>query len=262
MVMITIGICQWMLDTLGVAAVQRASELGFPAMQIGVRSMDAFHEMRDPAVQAAYLEAAAAHHIDIVGMSLGIFNQIALHDTAQSYTVWEILSQMIDAAVAMNINLIYCPSYGHGVISNDDELARTAAMFRRACDHVGDRPLLIATENSLNAAGHRRLVGQVNHSNMRVLIDAYNPVVYGENPAVMIRELQDILCDQFHAKDGRDRQGGTEPIGQGDGDFAAAVQALKDIGFSGYVVCENDYTVETDTRAKADLATLQKLFDV
>ena len=107
--MITIGVCPWMLDTVGVAAVQRASELGFEAMEIGVFSLEGYNEMRDPAIQAAYLEAAATHGIELVAMSLGIFSQVAaLHSEAQEATVWEMMSNMIDVAAAMNIELVCC----------------------------------------------------------------------------------------------------------------------------------------------------------
>ncbi len=257
---ITFGVCQWVLDTTGVAAVQRASELGFRALQIGVRSLDQFAEMQKPAVQAAYLAAAATHNIEIVGMSLGIFNQIALHDATQADKVWEILSSMIDVAIAMQIELVYCPSYADGIISNTEERSRTSAMYRRACEHIGDRPLLIATENSLDAAGNRALINQVNHPNLRVLIDAYNPVVFGENAAGLLHELEDVLSNQVHAKDGHNQQMGSAPLGQGDGDFMATVQALNDIGFSGYVICENNYDVATESRTAADLATLKRVF--
>jgi sugar phosphate isomerase/epimerase len=95
---------------------------------------------------------------------------------------------------------------------------------------------------------------------MCVLIDAYNPVVYGYSTADMIRELHDIMCNQFHAKDGLNRKGGNALVGQGDGDFPATAQALKDIGFDGYVIGENDYTVETESRTAADIATLKQFF--
>ena len=140
--MITIGVCSWMLDTVGVAAVQRASELGFEAMEIGVFSLEGYNEMRDPAIQAAYLEAAATHGIELVAMSLGIFSQVAaLHSEAQEATVWEMMGNMIDVAAVMDIELVYCVMFGDAGINNAGEMARASAMLRRGCDYVGDGPV-------------------------------------------------------------------------------------------------------------------------
>ena len=230
--MITIGVCPWMLDTVGVAAVQRASELGFEAMEIGVSSLEGYNEMRDPAIQAAYLEAAAAHEIELVAMSLGIFSQvIAIHSEAQEATVWEMMSNMIDVAAAMNIELVYCAMFGDAGINNAGEMARASAMLRRGCDYIGDRPLLLATENALSNAGNRELVEQVNHPKIRVLMDAYNGVWSGAyNAADMVRELHDVLCNVAHAKDGLKDRPDNVLIGEGDGDFPATAEALKEIG--------------------------------
>jgi sugar phosphate isomerase/epimerase len=261
--MITIGVCQWMLDSEGVAAVQRASELGFEAMEIGVFSLEGYGEMRDPAIQAAYLEAAAAHGIELVAMSLGIFSQvIAMHSKAQEAAVWEMMSNMIDVAAAMKFELVCCAMFGDAGINNADEMARASAMLRRGCDYIGDRPLVLATENTLGNADNRELVEQVNHPKIRVLMDAYNGIWSGGyNAADMVRELCDVLCNVAHAKDGLKHQPDDVLIGQGDGDFSATAQALKDIGFEGYVMCENNYTSETEARTTADLATLKRMFE-
>ncbi len=157
--MITIGVCPWMLDTVGVAAVQRASELGFEAIEIGVFNLEGYNELRHPAIQAAYLEAAAAHEIELVAMSLGIFSQvIAIHSEAQEAMVWEMLSNMIDVAATMKIELVCCSMFGDAGINNAGEMARASAMLRRGCDYIGDRPLVLATENTLSNAGNRELV--------------------------------------------------------------------------------------------------------
>jgi sugar phosphate isomerase/epimerase len=251
-----------MLDTVGVAAVQRASELGFEAMEVGVFSVAGYNEMCDPAIQTAYLEAAATHGIELVGMTLGIFSQVvALHSEEQEATVWEMMRNMIDVAVAMSIELVCCSMFGDASINNADEMARASAMLRRGCDYIGDKPLRIATESTLSITGNRELIEQVNHPNMCVLMDAYNGVwSSGYNAADMVRELRDVLCNVAHAKDGLKHQPDNVLIGQGDGDFLATAQALKDIGFEGYVMCENSYRNETEVRTAADLATLKRIF--
>jgi len=256
--MISIGVCPWMMDTDGIEAVQRASELGFTAIEIGVFNIEGYEKMRDPAVQNTYLEAASAHGIELVGISLNIFTQIVtLYSEEQEATVWEVMRNVIDAALAMNIELVCCGMFGDFSIHNADEMARTSAMLRRGCDYIGNRPLRIATENTLSIEDNRKLIEQVNHPNMRVLVDCYNGIWSGAfNGAEMVRDLSDMLCNVVHAKDGPD----DALIGQGNGDFLTTAQALKDIGFEGYVMCENNYRNDTEARTAADLATLKRMF--
>jgi sugar phosphate isomerase/epimerase len=102
--------------------------------------------------------------------------------------------------------------------------------------------LVLATENTLSNAGNRELVEpQVNHPKMRVLMDAHNGVWSGVyNAADMVRELHDVLCNVAHAKDGLKDHPDDVLIGEGDGDFPATAEALKEIGFDGTIMCESD----------------------
>ena len=69
---ITFGVCSWVLDRKGVTAVARARQLGFEAIEIDVFSLERYHEMCDPAVQAAYVKAAATHGVKLVSLCLGL----------------------------------------------------------------------------------------------------------------------------------------------------------------------------------------------
>lgn len=259
--MITIGVCSWVLDTQGVSAIQRASELGFKAIELGVFSMEDYEEIRKPATQAAYVEAATKYDVKLVGIMVGIFSHIwGIHNKEHEETIRETLCNIIDIAAAMKIELLTCAIFdgiGDFGIHNAKEMARTSAMLGRACDYVGDRPVQIATENTLSIQENRELINQVNHPKMRVLVDCYNGIWSGAfNGAEMVRELHDVICHVAHAKDGSDNA----LIGQGDGDFIATAQALKDIDFDGYIISESNYKAEAESRATADLQTLKHIF--
>ena len=87
---VTFGVCAWVLDVEGVPAVQRASQLGYEAIEIGAFNLDGYHNLCDPAVQAAYAEATATQNIKLVSLCLGIFSKVmAFYDAAQEVLVWE-----------------------------------------------------------------------------------------------------------------------------------------------------------------------------
>lgn len=262
--MITFGVCQWILDRKGVDAVHRAGELGFRAIQLGIPDVETVTQLQQPESQTAYKNAAVEAGVVIVGIGIQALAQSGLQSDPQSengQTVWQVLTGVIDAALAMGIPLVYCPSLGDGEIKTEADLSATAAVLRRACDYIGERPLTLATENSLDVAGNRKLIEQVGHPRFKVLVDAYNPVVYGHHAVDLIRGLPDHLCNQFHAKDGLDKQRGVARLGEGDGGFAESVAALKEIDFRGYIICENNYDADAEARTALDLATLRTLFD-
>ena len=221
---ITIGVTEWTLDKRGVDALPRARELGFDAIQIRLYSLDTLKALENDAVRTEFLAANDAHNMPIVGMSAGLFGQIPLHDATQEDYVVELWERIITVALGLNIQVVYCPSFGVSKMTTPAEIAQTATVFRRACEIVDERPLFLATENSLDAADHRALVEQVNHPKMRVLLDAYNPVNFGYNTADLVRDLSNINCNQFHAKD--DTPDGNALLGEGNGLLRNSAQDL------------------------------------
>ena len=252
--MITIGACSWVLDTQGVSAIQRASELGFKAIELLAYSMDDYNNMRDPTVQAAYVEAAAKHEIEVVGMVSGIFSSVAaLHSEEQEAAVWEMLSTMIDAAIAMKIPGIACAMFGEYGINNAEEMARTSAMLRCGCEYIGDRPLQISTGSTLSIKDNRELIERVNHPNMRVCYNAGMGAAV--NGAEMVRALGDVLYNVVHFKD-------FDLNEEGSGDFPATVQALKDIEFKGYILSHIEHKDDIEAQTAADITKLEHIFEL
>jgi len=95
---------------------------------------------------------------------------------------------------------------------------------------------------------------------MRVLIDAYNPVLAGHNTAQIIRTAQPYLCEQFHAKDGINGQRGNARLGQGDGHFAETVATMKSLNIGGKWILENMYDEDAVARARDDIAIIRSYY--
>jgi len=260
--MMKLGICGWCLDVKGVETVRRARELGFDTMQIGVHSMADADTLRDPDVQKQYMQASQDHNVNIIGLSISIFDTFSFHAPENEAQIWNVLTGMIDAMVTMGVDLAYCPSFEASRITSTEEMGRVAGLLRCACDYIGDRRLMFATENTLDVAGHRELLNMVNHPKLKVLVDAYNPTVFGHHASDQIRELKDVLVNQVHAKDGNNHVMGSAPLGTGEGDFERTAQALHDINYDGYVITENNYDVDAEWRVQADTATLKRLLKV
>ncbi len=259
--MIRFGVCQWIMDCSGVEALPRAAELGFEGIQLGIAEENrAIHE---PALQNAYLRASQETGVAIVGFGINSMNVLPLFsppDSDEGRRCHDLMRSALDTALAMGVGLVYCPGFFDAEIRTDEQLQRAAAMLRRGCEHIEGQPVLLATENTLDAARNLRLLELVDHPSLRVLIDSYNPVLYGHQAAALLHDLPArYQSKQMHAKDGRNQVMGNVPLGQGEGRFEDFVQALKDLGFEGWLISETDYRSNADELAAADLATMNAL---
>ncbi|MCY3945535.1 MAG: sugar phosphate isomerase/epimerase [Anaerolineaceae bacterium] len=259
--MIKFGVCQWIMDRRGVDSLPRAAELGFAGIQLGIAEDDL--EIRGPALQRAYLQAAEETGVEIVGFGINTMNVLPLYsppDSEKGRRCRDLLRSTLDTALAMGVGLVYCPSFFEAEISDDDQLERAGAMLRQGCEYIEDQPVLLASENTLDVARTRRLVEQVDHPSLRVLVDSYNPVLFGHLASDLVRELPTpLLGNQAHAKDGQNQVMGNAPLGSGEGHFREFVQALRDVAFEGWLISETDYRNNADALAAADLATLRAL---
>lgn len=259
--MIRFGVCQWILDRSGLAALPRAAELGFAGIQLGVSEGD--EAIRRPDLQQEYLRAAKDSGVEVVGFGINTMNQLPLYsppDSDAGRRCRDLLRSVLDMALAMGVDLVYCPSFFDAEIRSDDQLKRAAETLRAGCEHVEGQSLSLASENTLDAARTLRLVELVDHPSLRVLVDSYNPVLFGHLAAALVRALPThLLGNQAHAKDGRNQVMGNAVLGSGEGHFAEFVQALHDVGFEGWLISETDYRDNADELAASDLATLRAL---
>jgi sugar phosphate isomerase/epimerase len=102
------------------------------------------------------------------------------------------------------------------------------------------------------AAEARRFVEDVNHPNVRLILDARS-MSYEDRPIPdLLRENADILA-HVHAND---RNG--QAAGFGEVDFRPILAALQEIGYTGYVSSEPfEFAVDIDTIARKTLEYLR-----
>jgi len=161
----------------------------------------------------------------------------------------------------MGAGLVWVPSFMNSEIRDQADLERTAAVLREACAYAEKTPVRVATENSLGLKENLELLRKVNHPKLCVLFDTLNPVMRGHSAVELVRGLWSHMCDQIHAKDGRDGGMGNAALNSGVAGFAETAVLLCALGFSGRIVLENDYCTDAETRVARDLAVIKECFD-
>lgn len=118
-------------------------------------------------------------------------------------------------------------------------------------------PLSAQETDFINTAAEaRRLVEEVGHPNLRMVLDVKAMSSEAQPAAEIIRAHGDLLA-HVHANDANRRGPGF-----GDTDFAPIAAALRDVGYKGYVSVEVfDYEPDAETIAVRSLAYLKEKFE-
>ena len=238
------GICEWVSPVTGPGVCRVAAEAGLDGVELDIGSCERGLPLSDAVVQRYYREEAERWGVSFSSIAL---NGMAPHtllrpdDRGEDETVREILRKSVEAAASLSIPLIQVPSFYDGGMDSPGTMEAAAGYLRYACDLAGERGILIGSENTLTARENLVLIEMVDRPNFRIYFDIENAVFFrGENPAEGIRRLGDAICE-IHMKDGTDDALGSCPLGDGHARFEECIQAIKDIGYSGWLILENSY---------------------
>lgn len=260
---IALGVTAWSLDGRGSEAVHEAATLGFDTIHIDSGDLDGDLRLDDDAVRDRYVQACRARGVSVGAIAGGDLNDLGLTSPAGSRNAercWDSIRVAVDAAVDLEVPVVFLPSFRAGEIRDDAGLRRTAEVLAAACDYAGARPVMIATENTLSVDGNLRLLRAAARPDLRILLDTQNPALWGHPVASMVDALWSQLAPQVHVKDGVDGEMGNAVLGEGASDFAATADALRRHGFTGALVSENDYHGARSVNAKRDIAVLTAVF--
>ena len=238
------AICEWCSPVAGPDVCRLAAEAGLEGVELNIGDIRRNLPLSDARIQRYYLDAAQKYGISYTAMAVNTLdNYTTLHpDNIQESDMTRfILGKAVDAAAAMGIPIIQVPNFFSNEIRTHDNLLAAAQFLRYTCEHAEKHNIIVGSENTLSAEENLELVERVGMPNFRIYFDTENPVFFKQyDSAEMIRKLGSHICE-VHVKDGTEDQLSCRPLGQGNARFHACVQALKDIGYSGWIVTENNY---------------------
>ena len=149
-------------------------------------------------------------------------------------------------------------------------------MYKYAVEVADAYGIQIAMETDITMEEHFKFLDAFD-GKLKLCFDTHNPCMYGTGyPPDMIRALGKDRIDHFHMKESMPDSEGfitkeTAPIvllDQGGTYFKESVQAIKDIGYEGWIISETFYTRPNLNRdgenyvslAKRDVETLKEAF--
>jgi protein FrlC len=158
-----------------------------------------------------------------------------------------------------------CPGHSLFGQSREDAWGRLCESLDTICEHAAEWGLRIAIEPAdkyetdliATTAEAMKLVEELGHENLGVLLDNGHAHVVGEPADQAVRRLGDRLF-HVHVDDNNGLRDQHLVPGDGDFDFASFFAALREVGYDGYLAAELgwDYTLDPDSAARL---TIQRL---
>jgi sugar phosphate isomerase/epimerase len=226
-----LGACDWSLGQRAkVEALAVAAKLGLDGVQVSMGSPDNDLHLRQPDVQRAYRDAAAASGVRVGGVALDIMNQVPYKSDPRTEQ-W--VSDSIDTARALGVRVILLAFFEKGDLRNDPEgQAEVIRRLKPVASKAERQGLILGIESWLSAPDLIRILDGVGSSSVQVYYDVANSTQMGYDIAAEIRQLgRERICE-FHAKENGFL------LGQGRIDFAAVRKAMDDIGYTGWLQIE------------------------
>ena len=227
-----IGVTDWNLN-LGAnpEAVPLATKLGFDGVQMsfGTKLVDGKMPADNPEVIARYLSLSKQYKIPIDGTCCDKLHQNNLKSGPLG-PKWVLDS--IRLTKALHTKPLLLPFFGHNMPQTKEEMDHIGDVLRDLGAEATKAGVILGLENTLSAEDNVRLMERSQSASVKVYYDVGNSTNAGFDPVKEIRWLgKDRIC-QFHLKDN------PHYLGEGNIQFAPIMQAIRDIGFSGFANLE------------------------
>jgi sugar phosphate isomerase/epimerase len=149
----------------------------------------------------------------------------------------------VDACAAMGIPSLMISSFFATLVRNDWDFGVFTEQLSFACQYGADHGVQIVYESVLTPERILRMI-EATGGSLRICYDTLNPIRWGTgNPQDEIPALGLEHIDHFHVKDAPNNLKGYAMLGEGRGMFFSTAQLIRQMGYSGWLVSENYYTL-------------------
>jgi L-ribulose-5-phosphate 3-epimerase len=249
-----IGVTDWNLR-LGAnpQAVPLAAELGFSGIQVsfGRKLVDGRMPVDDPAVIAEYLKLSKQYKIPIDGTCVDRLHDNGLKSDKLA-PKWVLDS--IRLTKALHTRVLLVPFFGRWALKTQAEMDYVGDVLRDLAPEAERAGVILGLEDTISAEENVRIMERSRSKNVLVYYDVGNSTLAGFDVVREIRWLGKNRICQFHLKDN------PHYLGEGSITFGPILEAIHDIGFSGYANLETDVpAAELEAGMKRNLAYIQRL---
>ena len=240
-----IGVTDWNLEKgADPDAVPLAARLGFDGVQVsfGRKIVDDRMPLDYPEILVRYLNLSRQYKIPIDGTCVDRLHDNGLKNDKLAVK-W--VQDSIRLTKALNSKVLLLPFFGQRALQTRDEMDYVGDVLRDLGPDAEKAGVVLGLEDTISAEDNVRIMERSRSKSVLVYYDVGNSTKAGFDVVKEIRWLgKDRIC-QFHLKDN------PHYLGEGSIQFPPIMQAIRDIGFSGFANLETDAhpnQVEADMR--------------
>lgn len=228
------GACDWTLRlTTQPDSLDLARRIGLDGVQVDLGSepsAEGWLPLFDESLQDRLLQRAADTGVAIPSLAMGVLNKHGLKNSADALR-WTLES--VKVAKRMKTPVVLLAFFGSGDLRNDEPGTRNViAALKQLAPHAEEAGITYGIESWLKVDALERILDAVKSPAIQAYYDVGNMQKEGEDYPAAIRRLgRERLCET-HAKDY------TDLYGKGSTDFVQVRDALRDIGYQGWMHIE------------------------
>jgi L-ribulose-5-phosphate 3-epimerase len=253
---VRIGVTDWNLNlSAKPESVKKAAELGFQGVQIsfGRELVNGKLPADQPEVIARYLSLSQQNGVAIDGTCVDRLHDNGLKSDPLALK-W--VSDAIRLTRDLKVKVLLVPFFGRWAIKSDAEMARVGDGLRELAPEAEKAGVILGLEDTISAEDNVRIMEMSRSKNVLVYYDVGNSTKAGFDVAQEIRWLGKNRICQFHFKDN------PHFLGEGAIQFTPVVQAIKDIGWSGWANLETDARPDSlDADMRRNLSYIRRVID-
>ena len=248
--------CDWSLGAAGPEGLAIAKRLGLDGLEVSAGGPAQAIALADAALRQRYKDQVAETGVAISSLAMGFLNNAPLAEDERG-PAW--LEQTIDAAEDLDVEIILLAFFGKGDLRQKRELKADAVdavveRLKAVAPRAEKAGVILGLENTLSGEQNLAILDRVQSDAVRVYYDVGNSTSNRYDVPAEIRALGDRIC-QIHFKDGR------YFLGEGRVDVKAAADAIKEIGYEGWLVLETSLpTKDRDADFMKNAAYVRNLF--
>lgn len=227
---VKIGVTDWNLrQEAKLDAVGLARRLGFDGVEISIGVGQEKLPLSDPELQKQYVAEGKRLGLPIPSTCLNILHRNILKSDPLAQR-W--VADSIPITRSVGARVILLPFFGKGALKTHEEMDYVADYLREIAPEAEKARVILGLENTCSAEDNARMLDRAKSKAVLVYYDIGNSTNGGFDVVKEIRWLgKDRICE-FHIKDNPNF------LGQGKIDIPAVVDAIADIGFSGWAHLE------------------------
>jgi sugar phosphate isomerase/epimerase len=239
-----------------VVGLEEAKRAGLDGVEIGVGGPADTLQVADPAVREKYKEQMHQTGLVISSFMMGLLNSNPLASDPRG-PAW--LAQSIDAAKDLGAKVILVAFFGKGSLLDGKAVKKAdvdvvVQRLKAAAPRARDAGVILGIENMLSAQQNAEILDRIGSDAVRIYYDVGNLTGMGYDVPAEIRFLKKRIA-QFHFKDGRNY------LGEGKVQYKQIAEAMREIGYQGWVVMEtSNPSGDRVADARRNAGFIRKLF--